>query len=70
MDATFIIHSLSNVAPLKCVRYNMNRADVMYSFYAVSTLRCNSTALDNKVDEPYLVTFLQFSTLYYSDSQG
>jgi hypothetical protein len=26
--------------------------------------------LDNKVDGPHLVTFLQFATLYYSDSQG
>ena len=26
--------------------------------------------LDKKVDGPYLVTFLQFATLYYSDSQG
>ena len=70
MDATFIIYGLSNVTPLKCVRHNMNRADVMYSFYAVPTLTGNSRALDNELDGPYLVTFWQFATLYYSDSQG
>ena len=57
MDATSIRYGLSNVAPLKCVRHIMNRADVMYSFYAVSTLTCNSTTLDNELDGPYLVTF-------------